>query len=83
LEENDAQTEELGAKCTLPKYLSQWKATCGGDDFMRMGMTTDWINDQAPSEIEALSRYREYRDSKEKEEAYEALLQEELAQEIV
>jgi hypothetical protein len=50
---------------------------------MRMGMTTDWINDQAPTEITSKSHYREYRDNQEKEDAYEALLQEELAQKIV
>ena len=73
--------EKLGARCTL--HLDRWKATCGGDTFMRIGMTPDWRSESAPAEIAMINPFHEFKSNMERENAYAALLQEELDQRIV
>jgi hypothetical protein len=73
--------EQLGGKPL--QHLERWEATCGGQDFMRFGMTPDWMDEDAPSRLQQLFQFSEYKASVEKENAYDLLLQEEIAQNIV
>jgi hypothetical protein len=81
----DKTREHIAKSCYTKVHLDVWKETCGGANFMEIGMLSYWKNDQAPEWL-ACKKYvmkREYAFTKEQEEAFLRLLNEELEEEIV
>jgi hypothetical protein len=75
-------TELLGARPL--KHLPAWAATCGGEDFMRLGMQTYWkdpVDSPRRLRMKALGRQRTF--SREEEVEFNKLLKEEIDQGIV
>jgi hypothetical protein len=76
--------EYLGGKCIL--HLPWWAATCGGVEFMRMGMTHDWSETDPPPDWLTNPdppRYYEYTGDPTHEEAFWKLVKEELDQKLI
>jgi hypothetical protein len=75
--------EKIAARCCL--HLDVWKETCGGADFMEIGMLSYWKDEQAPEWLAAKKDVvrREYAFTAEQEVAFQKLLQEELDEGIV
>ena len=75
--------EKIAARCCL--HLDVWKETCGGADFMEIGMLSYWKDEQAPGWLAAKKDVvrREYSFTPEQEVAFHKLLQEELDEGIV
>ena len=77
-------TEKLGGKCGKMEYLRIWKATCGGDYFMALGMMTYWKDPvKSPQRLKDKRQGYQRKFSKEEDKHFRPLLEEELEQEIV
>jgi hypothetical protein len=79
-----APKEKLAGKCTSRTHLEVWKATCGGDRFMELGMMTYWKDRiQSPQTLIGLKAgvQRKFKPGEEAE--YDKLLQEQLDEGIV
>jgi hypothetical protein len=74
-------TEKLGAKPL--KYLHNWKATCGGETFMLIGMRNYWKDALSADKLKLLGKGKEIKFDELEEEEFMKLLQEELDQGIV
>jgi hypothetical protein len=75
-------SEKLACKCLL--HLPRWKSTCGGEEFMKIGMTHYWREDLPPPNPNLLLvPPQHYKLDKIKEEALATLLQEELDQDVI
>jgi hypothetical protein len=72
-----APKEKLAGKCTSKTHLEVWKATCGGDRFMELGMMTYWKDKiQSPQSLvkQKVGVQRKFEPGEEAE--YDKLLQE-------
>ena len=75
-------TGPLAAKCT--KYLPIWRSTCGGADFMRIGMCTYWKDPvESPRRLRERRCGHQRRFQPNEEMEYLKLQEEEIREEIV
>ena len=75
-------TGKLAAKCN--KYLLIWRSTCGGEDFMRLGMSVYWKDQvESPRRLRMPGSGRQKQFSPEENRKLGKLLQEEITEEIV
>ena len=82
---SDKTREHIAKSCYTKVHLDVWKETCGGAEFMEIGMLSYWKDDTAPEWLAAKKDAvrREYAFTEEQEEAFLKLLNEELEEEIV
>jgi hypothetical protein len=82
---SDKTREHIAKSCYTKVHLDVWEETCGGAEFMEIGMLSYRKDDTAPEWLTAKKDAvrREYAFTEEQEGAFLKLLNEELEEEII
>ena len=73
--------EEIGGR--ICHHAETWEKTCGGEQFIKIGMLPYWKDEAAPSRLEKRRAAREYSFSEEEERALQEILDQDLRERII